>query len=42
MENINLVVPNKDLESKAIAYKEEHFACGETVINGSEMWDKID
>ena len=42
MENIILIVPNKELESKAIAYKEEHFSCGETVINGSEMWDNMD
>lgn len=42
MENVILIVPNKELESKAIAYKEEHFSCGETVINGSEMWDNMD
>ncbi|MCB2339130.1 GNAT family N-acetyltransferase [Clostridium estertheticum] len=42
MKNIILIVPNKELESKAIAYKEEHFSCGETVINGSEMWDNMD
>jgi len=41
VENIILIVPNKELESKAIAYKEEHFSCGETVINGSEMWDNM-
>ena len=42
MENIILIVPNKELESKAISYKEAHFSCGETVINGSEMWDNMD
>jgi predicted acetyltransferase len=42
VEEIILIVPNKELESKAIAYKEEHFSCGETVINGSEMWDNMD
>jgi len=41
VENIILIVPNKELENKAIAYKEEHFSCGETVINGSEMWDNM-
>ena len=42
MDKILLVRPGKDLEYQAIEYKQEHFAHGESVINGSEMWDKMD
>ena len=42
MDRILLVRPSKDLKNQAIEYKQEHFAHGERVINGSEMWDKID
>lgn len=40
--NILLVKPNLSLKKEAIAYKKEHFAHDEFVINGSELFDKND
>lgn len=37
---IKLVVPTIDLKDEALKYREEHFEYGETVINGSELFDK--
>jgi predicted acetyltransferase len=42
MDKIVLVRPDKDLEEQAIDYKQEHFSHGETEIDGSELWDKMD
>lgn len=42
MDNLLLVRPNKELEFKAIEFKNEFFQNGETEINGSELWDKTD
>lgn len=42
MDKILLVRPTKELEQQAIEFKEEFFKNGETEINGSELWDKID
>lgn len=39
--SIRLVVPAKELEEKALEFKKEFFDNGETVINGSEMLDKV-
>ena len=42
MDTIRLVVPCKELEAEALAYRQEHFDCGETLINGSSLFDQID
>lgn len=42
MEKIKLVRPTIEWKEKALAYREEHFAAGEKVINGSELLDQID
>lgn len=39
-KNICLVRPALELKEKALAYREEHFAYGETIICGSELLDK--
>jgi predicted acetyltransferase len=39
---VKLVVPNKEHENAAIAYRQEHFDFGEDIINGSTLFDKID
>lgn len=41
-EKIKLVSPSKELERQALEYRKEHFDFGESVINGSELFDKID
>ncbi len=40
--SIKLVRPTKELKEKAIDYKQEHFNHNELVINGSELFDKMD
>lgn len=40
-DKINLVSPSKKLEQQALEYRKEHFDFGEFVINGSELFDKI-
>ncbi len=40
--NITLVRPAPELKLQALDYREEHFNNGETIINGSELFDKID
>ena len=42
MDTIKLVVPCKELESEALAYRQEHFDCDEMIINGSSLFDKIE
>lgn len=43
MENeIHLIRPTLDLKEEALAYREEHFQHGETVIYGSELFDKTE
>jgi predicted acetyltransferase len=42
MDKLLLVRPNKELESQAIEFKNEFFENGETEINGSELWDKME
>ena len=42
MDTLTLVRPTKDMESLAIEFKNEFFIDGETEINGSELWDKMD
>lgn len=39
---IKLVRPTAALKEQALAYRQAHFDCGETVINGSELLDKTD
>lgn len=39
---ISLIRPTKELEEKALDFKREFLAYGETVINGSELLDKSD
>lgn len=41
-DEINLISPTKELEQQALKYRKEHFYFGESVINGSELFDKID
>ena len=41
-DEIILVRPKKDMEIQALAFRQEHFDAGELVINGSELWDKIE
>lgn len=40
--NIKLVRPTLELKSKALDYRQEHFDHNELIINGSELFDKID
>lgn len=37
-----LMRPTLAWKEEALAYKKEHLVAGETVINGSELWDKTD
>ena len=39
---IRLVRPSVEHKEKALAYRQEHFANGETIINGSELLDKTE
>ena len=41
-DKIKLISPSKELEQQALEYRKEHFDFGEFVINGSELFDKID
>ena len=41
-DKINLVRPSIELKQQALEYRKEHFDFGETVIHGSELFDKID
>ena len=41
-DRIQLISPSKKLEQQALEYRKEHFDFGESVINGSELFDKID
>ena len=40
--NIKLVRPTIELKEKALDYRQEHFDNNEMIINGSELFDKID
>lgn len=40
MDEIILVKPSIKLKLEALQYRQEHFDYGETVINGSELFDK--
>ena len=40
--NICLVRPTLQLKEQALEYRQEHFKNGETVINGSELFDQIE
>ena len=40
--NIKLVRPTIELKSEALDYRQEHFDNNELIINGSELFDKID
>lgn len=39
---ISLVRPSPDMKEKALAYRQEHFAHGEAVIYGSELFDQTE
>lgn len=39
---IALVRPTAEMKEAALEYRQEHFDCGETVINGSELFDQTD
>lgn len=39
---IRLIRPALELKEKALEYRAEHFAYGETTIYGSELFDKTD
>ena len=39
--NIKLVRPTIELKTKALDYRQEHFNNNELIINGSELFDKI-
>ena len=39
---IKLIRPNKELENKALEFKQEFFANNEHTINGSELLDQMD
>ncbi len=41
-DKINLISPSKELKQQALEYRKEHFDFGESVINGSELFDKIE
>lgn len=40
--SIKLVRPTIELKEKALEYRQEHFDNNELIINGSELFDKID
>lgn len=40
--SITLIRPTLEWKEKALDYREEHFAHGEMIINGSELLDKTD
>ena len=40
--NIKLVRPTIELKNEALNYRQEHFDNNELIINGSELFDKID
>ncbi|MDO5156532.1 MAG: GNAT family N-acetyltransferase [Eubacteriales bacterium] len=40
--SVRLVVPTKEHEKDALAFKQEFFDYGETTINGSELLDQMD
>lgn len=40
--NIKLVRPTAGMKAAALEYRQEHFDCGESVINGSELFDKTE
>lgn len=40
--NITLTKPTLELKEEALNYRREHFDKGEMIINGSELFDKID
>lgn len=42
MDKIALVRPTMDMQAEALAYKQAHFDFGETVIDGSELLDRIE
>jgi predicted acetyltransferase len=42
MDEIELVLPSKDLEMAALEYKKEHFDNQEYELHGSSLFDKID
>lgn len=42
MDKLKLVRPTLGLKAQALAYKKEHFDFGETVIDGSELLDRLD
>lgn len=42
MNEIKLILPTEELESKANEFKKEFFDYGETVINGSGLLDQLD
>ena len=39
---ITLVRPTIEMKQKALEYRKEHFDNGEMIINGSELFDKIE
>ena len=41
-KKIKLIKPTKELEQQALEYRKEHFDFGELIINGSELFDKIE
>lgn len=41
-EEINLVRPVLEMKEEALAYREEHFAKGEKIICGSELFDQME
>lgn len=40
--DIILVRPTSELKEEALAYRQEHFQCGEKIIYGSELFDKTE
>lgn len=40
--DISLIRPTIELKEKALNYRQEHFDCGEKIINGSELLDQTD
>ena len=42
MDEIELVLPSKDLEMAALEYKKEHFGNQEYELHGSSLFDKTD
>lgn len=41
-KTIDLIRPTLELKEKALEYRSEHFAHGETIIDGSELFDKTE